>query len=424
MTESKLPLYGQCVRPLTVSPGRLVLVSGSSGSREGELQIANGRSEPIRVQVKPAGRLQGGGTIEVPGGGRSRVSLTLPPEDVAAYQGEVEVTSSEGGEMVTVEAAARPAALRIVAPEGAALDLGRVPAGREARGEVIVRNTGGSPSVIQAQVRAPLAVRPSGEAVRLEPGGQAVFAVTMTGDQPGPLDRELVFSGDPAPPAVSVHLEVLPANGVVAPAQPASHETRAHAVNEPGQGTLAEDNPAARTPMQGLLMAYLASSGLPVPKDRINPYLERVTALELLDRTAHSLTIAWKKPAVSPAGWIIEGAVMAQVREGSGSFVKIWTPMKNWKIVDGGEGRVAVLIEPLPSAAQIELRIMGVDRDEKVSEPSPGFIITTADTWRFPWWLGRVLVICALAAAAYALNKLRLGEWQWRVRRDPKPTAG
>ena len=67
---------------------------------------------------------------------------------------------------------------------------------------------------------------------------------------------------------------------------------------------------------------------------------------------------------------------------------------------------------------------MGVDRDEKVSEPSPGFIITTGDTWRIPSWLWRAFAICVFTAAAYVLNKMRLGEWQWKIRRDPKPAAG
>ena len=62
-----------------------------------------------------------------------------------------------------------------------------------------------------------------------------------------------------------------------------------------------DGEPARRTPMQGILMSYLAASGLPVPKSLINPFLERVTSLDLLDRTSHSLTIAWKKPSVTHA---------------------------------------------------------------------------------------------------------------------------
>lgn len=421
---SKLPLYGQCVRSLTVSPGRLVLVLGSSGAREGELQLDNGRLEPIRVQVRSSGRLQGGGTIEVPGGGKARISLALPPQDVATYEGEVQVTSTQGGETVTVAAAAKPAELKVVAPAGALLDLGSVPAGKEARGEITIRNAGGSASIIQAQVRAPLTVRPSGEAVRLEPGGQAVFTLAMAGDQPGPLARELTFSGDPAAPRIPVQMQVLPADAPFAPSAVTQQGTQARASEAPMPPVVTDVKPAERTPMQQILLSYLASSGAPVPKDRINPFLERVTGLDLLDRTSHSLTIAWKKPSVMPASWIIESATMAQVGEGGGSFVKIWVPLGSWKIVDGGANRVAALIEPLPSAAQIELRIMGVDRDQKVAEPSPGFIITTADTWHLPSWFWQALAIGVLVAAIYVLNKMRLGEWNWRIRHAPKPTAG
>jgi hypothetical protein len=173
-------------------------------------------------------------------------------------------------------------------------------------------------------------------------------------------------------------------------------------------------------------MDHLASVGVPVSKDKINAFLERVMAIELSGRTAHSLTIAWKKPALAPAGWIIESAAMAQVSGGSGgNFVKIWTPLKNWKIVEGGAGRVTALIDHLPPAAQIELRIMGVDRDGKISEPSPSFIITTAEAWRIPSWFWRALAVVLCSMAMYVLNKMRLGEWQWKsLRRQPKPSAG
>ncbi|MEI6537366.1 MAG: hypothetical protein WCN98_18630, partial [Verrucomicrobiaceae bacterium] len=44
---SKLLLYGECVRALTVSPGRLQLnFNSQTGAREGTLSLSNGRSEP------------------------------------------------------------------------------------------------------------------------------------------------------------------------------------------------------------------------------------------------------------------------------------------------------------------------------------------------------------------------------------------
>jgi hypothetical protein len=420
---SKLPLYGQCVRPLTVSPGRLVLTLGSGGARGGVLQLANGRPEPMKVEVQPAGRLQGGRTVEVPGGGRVRVVLSLPPDDVAAYQGELKIIAPQGEETVAVEAAAKPAELSVVSPAGSVLDLGSAPAGREARGEVTIRNTGGSTAVIQAQARAPLAVRPSGEAIRLEPGGQTVFALTMIGDRPGPLARDLTFSGDLLATRIEVQLQVLPAVSAAAPATATRPGPLGGELRETEPQLSGEGGVEARTPMQRLLLSYLAASGLPIPKERINPFLERITALELLERTSQGITIAWKKPNVTPAGWIIEGATMARIEEGGGSFVKLWTPLKNWKIVDGGAKRVAARIEPLPAGSQIELRIMGVDRDEKVAEPSPGFLLTTTAAWSIPSWVWRALLILLLAAAIYVLNKMRLGEWQWKFRRDAKPAT-
>lgn len=424
VAASKLPLYAQCVRPLMVSPGRLDLTLGSNGAREGELHLVNGREEPIKAQIRPGERLQGGGTFEIPGGGKVTISLALPPLDVAAFEGEVQVTSTQGGETIKVVAAAKPAELQIVAPAKLPLDLGRMPAGKLARGEVTLRNVGGSVSVIQARARTPLSVRPSSEAVRLEPGGQAVFTVSMTGDRPGPLTGDLTFSGDASAPRIAVKLDVAPADSVPLAAREPMRSAEAGTLLPPSPPVFAAEDLSARTPMQRMMLSYLASAGFPVPKERINPFLGRVTGIELLERTSHSLTIAWKKPSVTPAGWIIESAGLARAGEDGGTFVKLWVPLKNWKIVDGGENRVAVLIDSLPAAARFELRIMGVDRDEKVSEPSPGFIITTSDRWRVPEWFWRTLVVGVLLVAAYVLNKMRLGEWQWRLRRAAKTTPG
>lgn len=418
---SKLPLFGECVRPLTVTPGRLVLKMGDSGAREGELHLVNGQPEPVRVQVQFSERLQGGGLIEVPGGGKARVSLALPPEDVASYQGEVKITSPQGGEVVTVMADAKPAELRAVSAAGAKLDMGSVPVGKVARGEVTIKNFGGAASIIQAQAHAPLLVRPSGEAVRLEPGGQTVFELHMTGDQPGLLARELSFIGDRAPPPIKVQMLVLPAEVRSAPVAVARRATEVEGPNDVTPPVSVDDEAVIPTPEQHVKMAQLSNYGVPVERDRINPFLEQVTDLQLLDRTSSSLTIAWKNPSVKPAGWIIEGSTMVLTKEGTGNFVKVWVPLKRWKIVDGGAGRVAARLEMLPSSVRIELRIMGVDRDNKISEPSPGFIIMTGDAWRIPAWIWWLMATAVFASAVYVLNKMRLGEWQGWFDRASRP---
>ncbi|MCE9518959.1 MAG: hypothetical protein K8R87_05270 [Verrucomicrobia bacterium] len=66
---------------------------------------------------------------------------------------------------------------------------------------------------------------------------------------------------------------------------------------------------------------------------------------------------------------------------------------------------------------------MGVDRDEKISEPSPGFIITTDNAWSMPAWVWRTLAAIILAAAAYILNQMRLGVWQWGFHREAKSSG-
>jgi hypothetical protein len=412
---SKLPLYGECVRAFTVVPGKLALtLNPETGAREGVLTLMNGRDDPVRATLRAPERIEGAATsLDVPGRGKTRLSLSLPPSDVTAFQGDIIVESAEGAEKIFLTAEAKPVDLRVVSPADGIVALGFVNAGAQGRADLRVRNAGGATAVVQAETTTPFIVTPANQAVRIEPGAEAVFSVFGRGEQPGRAKGEVVLRVGSGETKVPVTMIVEAAPAPVAP--------------EPGKTTFAAGGTASAAKSGALprsLQAFLASSGLPIASEKLNPYLEPVTQLSIIARRTDSITVAWKKPAVPPDGWVIESNIMARVGEAK-TFVKVWQPITNWKIVDAGEDKVAAQIHSLAPGTQFEVRIMATDRDGKFSQPGV-FTLMTAVPEPLSAWFWVALGAGALGITLFVLLRIRSGgefTWNWFRRRDGEAPA-
>ncbi len=410
--SSKLLLYGECVRALTVSPGRLQLsLNTQMGAREGTLFLVNGRSDPLHVEVRTPQRLEGGGTFDVPGAGKSTVTLRLPATDVNAFRGDVIVSTIEGAETITAEADAKAQELRITAPSNGVLDLGSIETGFTARGEIQLRNSGGMPGIVEAQAFPPLVVIPAHQTLRVEPGATVTFTVSFKGELTGPFQSEVRIAGAGSVLRVPVSVSVNPSKSspktVTEPASTGTTSTKIPVQPTPESNT----NPMeALTPFQQMAMGYLRANGLPLSKGKINPYLERVKDVRVLDRTSSSITLAWKKPDILPAKWEVEASSVAFVPE-SKSSIKMWKSLKTWEPVQTEPDKVSIRLHTLAEASQIEIRIMGVDRDGKVSEPSLPLPLATLSAWSIPSWFWNLLVVIALLTAIYYLVRIRRGDF-------------
>jgi hypothetical protein len=420
--ESRLMLFGECVRPLTASPGKLILkLDPKTGERQGALVLANGLASPQKAQLKFPPRLVGVTSVEVPGSGQQTVIFSLPAQDYGSFQGEIVIATSDASEKVMVEAEAKPADLHVVKPATGVLDLGSVKQGEETVGEIVLKNTGGQTAIVQAMQEAQLRVTPSNQAVRVASGAEAIFAVTVMGDQVGHLQTEAHIESGGLLFRIPVKVDVTPATVSPSPTAPVvasssggnASKTAALEGGAPMTEAVREpDMPLAVPPALRPMLLYLAAKGMPVPKEKINPYLERVVRVEIRERTPHSLTIAWNKPGVVPAAWSIEAAAWSHLP--TGQLVKDWVPYKNWEPVKLEDDHVGAKLKGLPASARIEIRLMGVDGDGRVSEPSTFAMETSPATSTSPW-VWRLGISAVLLAALYGLYRIREGYWdpQW-----------
>ena len=167
----------------------------------------------------------------------------------------------------------------------------------------------------------------------------------------------------------------------------------------------------ALNPTQAAVVTYLAARGMPTPAQFVNPYLEAVGPLQMLESKPGHVVIAWAKPALPPSGWKVETAATVFSKE-LGLFTKIWNRHAKWQPVDVGGNKAGVRVSGLQPSSQYELRVMAVDREGKVSEPSPPLLVYTSEPWRIPSWVWRFFIAGALGLIGYILHRVRRGDFE------------
>ena len=265
---------------------------------------------------------------------------------------------------------------------------------------------------MEAQAVPPLKVTPAHQTLRVEPGASVTFAVTLKGEQVGPFESEIRIAGAGTVIRVPVKVSVaLPKSG---PKQSGEQPSTGPAASQtPAQHDVSDTKIIALespTVFQQMVMGYLRSKGLPMAKDKINFYLERVKDVRISERTSSSITLAWRKPEIMPARWEVEASTVNCIPE-SNTFIKVWKPFKSWEPVRVDADRIGIRLHTLSEGSQIEIRIMGVDRDGKFSEPSFPLALETLPAWQIPFWFWELLVVVALVIAIYYLVRIRRGDF-------------
>ncbi len=404
---SKLVEFGECARALSVSPTNLTLVlNNNTGNREATLTLFNNKPEPLKVNLTLPQRLTGLQTVELLARGKQEVVFTLAGADVEAFRGDLELSNDGDKQKVMVSTLAKPGELKLVSPLNQEIDLGSLDTGAEASGVITVQNSGGGPLLVDADVLTPFSLDTQGSAFRLEPAQQRQIRVTLKSQRAGPHSAEVKLLGGGKSAMIKVKADVLESKKSAMP-EPSPQVplivgsvSSSAAVSEPHDMTL--------TPAQLAMQALLASTGMPMSSEQINPYLDRVQSVDLVKRDANSLSLTWKRAPILPSGWRLDYAGYMR-DERTNLATKVWQPFKDLKVFAAGADKIGVTIEKLTPATQYDIRIVAFDREGKMSEPSPVFTISTAPAWTIPSWFWRSLVFFVLAAALFVLYRVRMG---------------
>ena len=426
--------YVECLKPFSVTPSQLSLqLEERTGERSAVLALANSRNTPVRVSIKHPDRLQAAEEVEVASGSRTDMRVALAAGDVDGFSGELIIMAGEDVETVPVEAKPKPPVLQILVPASLALDFGAVQQSAPASREVVLSNAGGESLILQASTRPPYKVDQLAGSLRIEPKAQARFKVILQTEQLGAVPGELDLNVGSFRAKIALSADVQQNAAMKEPANPGLTGSptgkgtlaglspeQASAAQAATAGSAAATAPDAdmipqnifegRSKQQAALLAYIAEKGLPMPKDKVNPFLERITSLDLVSKSRNDAVLAWPRPGVMPSGWVVEKAGQT-LNPTTGLIIKTWSRYKQWEPTEVDGDRIGMRILGLEPSTVYEFRVMGVDREGKVAEPTVSMRVETDEPWRLSPWFWRLLMLGLASAAGYYLYRLRRGDF-------------
>ncbi len=447
---SRVRLYVECTQLFVVAPGLLKLrYDETTGYRRGKVGVANATDQPMKFSLEPPARVRAPKEIEVPPKQSMDVEISLSPEDVAVFRGELWVINEPYRERVLIDAAPEPAQAVLITPQNALLDFGTLPKGKIGQSKVVLQNIGGEPAVLAAQAAPPFRVVESDSAVSIAPGESREMIVEGMSAQAGKFTGNVLFSGtggklsiatkftviDPdtpqpirpsstpsgrslrVPVAKATKSLITPMSPVVDSVPPPESATKkpvaAPAPTPVPEATTAPVEPgklAVLSDRQALVMSYVATYGLPISKDLRSTHLQKIESIELVEQSRDHFVLAWKEPADKPAGYLLEQGY--QVRnQATGRWLKAWVAMPGVQPIKGDAAKHTVRVSNLQPSTRYEFRLLGVDKDGKVSEPSDIHFFATAEPWRWPAWTWQALVGVALLIFLFVYSRIKRGTW-------------
>lgn len=464
--SSKVRLYVECMDLFVVAPGHLKLkFDGEKGDRRGRVGIANATDEPMTLAVEPPDKIESPAEITVPPKQTASFEISLPADDVGAYHGELWVIREPYRERVVIDAAPEPAQAVLVEPQAGALDLGSVSKGKTARSQVVLKNVGGEPAVLAVQAGSPFRVAEADSALSLAPGEEKTVPVEAMSAGPGQFSGAFVFNGPgtrltvqaklavtdpevpqaikPKAPALAAAVKAAQnlrapvakaANAIVDPVtlpdRPAASRPRPDAPpaaaaakiaspdsppsaisNEPSPGSEGSSGLVPLNNTQSAVFAYMSEFGFPIPPILRSSTLSKVESIIVKEQGRDSLVVGWKETEPKPEKYLLEEGYKV-LNKPTGRMLTGWRPFPNQERITGEPGEVTIRLNNLVPESRYKMRVLGIDQQGKVSEPSDIHYISTASPFRLPAWTWQALIGVALVIFVFVFWMLKSGRWQ------------
>ncbi|MBX7209599.1 MAG: fibronectin type III domain-containing protein [Verrucomicrobiaceae bacterium] len=441
--KSKIRLYVECAEPFVVAPGLVKMqFVAATGDRHGKVGVANATDSPMRFVIEAPDRIQAPKDLEVPGKQSVQIDLKLAAADVQAFHGELWVVSTPYRQRVLLEAAPEPPQVVLVSPTNAAIDFGTQPKGKMTQAKLTLQNVGGEAAVLAAQAAPPFRVVETDAAASIGPGEKREMTVECISQQAGKFTGNIIFSGtggqlsiaasyiatDPnMPQPIRPTAGATPKNSRAPVARAASASKIETPPPAPEKGkTAAPSKDAKSAPdaeadksapdepkfneREKIVLAYLATWGIPVPKELLSSTLKKIEGIGMVKRGTDHLVIQWDEPAAKPVSYKVQVGYK-MFGQTSHRWVKSWRDIPGVAAVNGGAGKHAVRCPGLKPETRYEIRVLGVDDKEKVSEPSDILITSTTGPWRWPSWTWQALIAVALVIFIVIYVLLKRGKW-------------
>lgn len=192
---SRVRLWLQCEQPFIVTPGRAQMsYDPQRGLRWVKARIANATAEVMTLKLTLPERLKGPNEVEVRPGQLQEVELTLAPDDVKAFSGEVTVTEGMLSERLILGASPEPAQVAVVAPSSGTIQFGSHNQGVVGKATLVLANRGEA-AVMAVQAPPPFRVAQDEQSFSVAPGETQKLVMEVDSSKAGLYQGKVVLSG-------------------------------------------------------------------------------------------------------------------------------------------------------------------------------------------------------------------------------------
>ncbi len=344
-TDRVIELLATGIFPIVPEPQEATLLdSPDTSMRSGTVTLRNRTEVPRTFSLTTTSeRLQlPGEPLTLAPDEEKTVALTLPAEDLKAFEGELEIVYGDHRKKVAVRADA--VAVRLVTtPEE--LSWGEVETGREHSRTLAVENQGGSTASVVVTAPEPFTASP--ERFELAAAASQEITFTVSPAWPGTLSAKATLQTAGVSLAIPLHAEIIRHRERPPASRPSQPRT-------PATTTAEEAPPSADVEINTLAAAQMVVS-------------PEVTAIR-----PTSITLQWKPPADAEGkplalDYQIEARQIllspTEANATDGALHVQWVPIPTAEISTGDSGVVAK-ITGLPAKASATVRIVAIDRED------------------------------------------------------------
>jgi hypothetical protein len=314
--------------------------------------------------------------VEVPAKGAISVPVEVRPEAPPAFSFRDNIEFRSGNFSGFFPLTVHPAPTQLAISPEHTLELGTVAPGESATANFTISNSGGLAAKVRVEPhgesRKEVSIQLPSEGGLVEPGGVAVFQITVRAPKPGDFSHPIkVYSGD---------REIASLNAIVAA--------------------------RAALPVEKLL--DLPPPALPGPA-KLYAAIPAIEEAFLRESTPHTFAIFWKVPAPPPKEFFIERREVRPAPDGG--VEERWVRWEPANIEISGESATA-RFRKLPAGTFWNIRIRSVDDQGLESPPPRGFfrIETQPLPPLLPDWFWWVAGPVALLLLYWLWKKLRAAQ--------------
>jgi hypothetical protein len=377
--DVRVSLNGEGSEPLTISPSKEIFLSHSSG-RRAKLTVQNlsEASRAVRIEV-PEG-ISFSGPREVPPGASAEFTLTIDPGWKKAIDGTLTISSGGFWKQVPIRGDAQPAVLA----SDDSIDFGVIEDGKRIERTFEIRNIGGLPASLVADIPPGMVIFPDPSRVVIPPEDSHKFTAALHADQDVRTAGKITFTTEGSP-ALAI-----------------SWQAKRN-VPRAWESSALPPFPSRGVPVDKFLDESLSDSASADKNDVWSPE----NGFELVSAVPGRIQIAWRAPDPPPARYSLEWRSLEFAGDDVPPSIH-WRPMHSCRFSEV-EGRVVADIMRLPPDSSWIVRFVLWDADGSRLGQSDALRIASPPRPPAPW--GRLVLlalgIMVLAAAAFLYLRAR-----------------